>query len=69
MHEKITNSKKNNHANEDGRSVIQNSVGVLTDSMDGQWDYQVADSVDSCTYCRQFRKWYSLYKVVATVTQ
>ena len=49
------NSKKNNHANEDGRSVIQNSVGVLTDSMDGQWDYQVADSVDSCTYCRQCR--------------
>ena len=48
---------------------MQNSVGVLTDSMDGQWDYQVADSVDSCTYCRQFRKWYSLYKVVATVTQ
>ena len=55
LHEKITNSKKNNHANEDGRSAMQNSVGVLTDSMDGQWDYQVADSVDSCTCCRQCR--------------
>ena len=46
---------KNNHANEDGRSAMQNSVGVLTDSMDGQWDYQVADSVDNCTCCRQCR--------------
>ena len=38
LHEKITNLKNNNHANGDGRSAMQNSVGVLADFMDGQRD-------------------------------